>query len=264
MTETIARALDTSATENKFFTDTFYSKNSKPNVDNRLMTLEDRLVQLNEELSRILREFKKNGQEVASLKKQSSQNEKQIQQLKTDENCTLVELSTSREHIDRLSNKLKLAERELQELRKDKFNSKTDEDYSNGEAADQIDTLKRENRNFRQNCDHLNATIKELEDERDKIEEKYRDACKDIAEIQQKLGRLETQQCVDCENLKTRLKNTQDDLNKVKELYIQLGDDKRKQKDNSKRDNFQNSLENDRNNFDGQNESGKWKNIIRN
>lgn len=122
-------------------------------------------------------------QEITMLKEQLAKQTTEIDRIRADENRALIEISTSREKMERLENKLKMAEFELDDLRSaaDRANP-TDTTRRQStmtrfmELEQKLHLLQKENENFRQSCDRLHATIKELEDERDRIDEKYRDA----------------------------------------------------------------------------------------
>lgn len=195
------------------------------------MLVGDRLTRLKQEFNRCVADLKSKRAEITALKEQIILKNRQIEQLKTDENRALVECSMSKENAERLSNRLKSVEWELVELKKvsSNINSTADGNGTFGNAdehAKLITKLEEENANFRKNFDHLNETIKELEDERDKIEEKYRESCQDIAELQRKLTQLESSpECERCEQFKFEALTAKQEYKQLKELYLKLNEE---------------------------------------
>lgn len=165
-----------------------------------LVVVEDRLIRLKQEFNRCMTDQKTKRQEIVMLKEQLAKQTAEIDRLRTDENRALIEVNTSREKIERLENKLKMAELELNDLRESAGADAADADNTSrrqsamtrfAELEKQLHLLQKENENFRQNCDHFNATIKELEDERDRIDEKYRGAIDDREALQTKFDAIE-------------------------------------------------------------------------
>lgn len=192
----------------------------------------DRLKRLKQEFNRCVADLKAKRHEIVLLNEQIKTKNQQIEQIKADENRVLIENSLNKEKLDRLTNRLQSLEWELKESKRNnefhaKFNTIQDENHKNiDELFNQNKKLETENENFRKNCDHLNETIKELEDERDKIEEKYRAACLDISELQRKLTDLASNSCLSCEKEKSLAESAQQECNRIKELYIRLHDEK--------------------------------------
>lgn len=193
------------------------------------MMVGDRLTRLKQEFNRCVNDLKEKRAEITALKEQIIAKNRQIEQLKTDENRALIESTMAKENAERLTHRLKVVESELTESKKRAPSSTTtgvtDEDP---EAIDEqsklITKLEEENANFRKNFDHLNETIKELEDERDRIEEKYRESCQDIAELQHKLTTLETTGlgCAQCETARFEALTAKQEYKQLKELYLKL------------------------------------------
>lgn len=165
-----------------------------------LIVVEDRLIRLKQEFNRCMTDQKTKRQEIVLLKDQLAKQTAEIDRLRSDENRALIEINTSREKIERLENKLKMAELEIDELRTSATTDATDADSTSrrqsmmtrfAELERQLHLLQKENDNFRQNCDHLHATIKELEDERDRIDETYRTAIVDRDSLQTKFDAIE-------------------------------------------------------------------------
>lgn len=189
-------------------------------------TVEDRITRLKEEFNRCVADQKLKRQEILALKAELDAKNKQINQLKADENHALIELTTTKENAERMAIRLKNAERELEES-----NTKTQTNYEQNtkdenELMNRLHELQRENENFRSSCNHLNETIRGLEDERDSIEEKYREACKEMAELQQEITKLKSSPCLECEKEKFLAKDAQQECTRLKELYMRVNDDK--------------------------------------
>lgn len=167
-----------------------------------LIFVEDRLIRLKQEFNRCMTDQRTKRQEIVLLKEQFAKQTMEIERLRTDENRALIEISTSREKIERLENKLKMAELELDDLRAltaTNAVAAVDESTSRRQSAlarfaeleRQLHLLQKENDNFRNNCDHLHATIKELEDERDRIDENYLAAIGERDALQSKFVAIE-------------------------------------------------------------------------
>lgn len=165
-----------------------------------LIIVEERLIRLKQEFNRCMTDQKTKRQEIAVLTERLATQSAEIDRLRADENRALIEMNTSREQIERLTNKLKVAEAELDELRASVDTNTPDADNGSRrqstmtrftELEQQLHLLQKENENFRQNCDHLHVTIKELEDERDRIDEQYRAVVGDRDGLQVKLDALE-------------------------------------------------------------------------
>lgn len=165
-----------------------------------LVIVEDRLIRLKQEFNRCMTDQKTKRQEIALLKEQLAIQTAEIDRLRTDENRALIEINTNREKLERLENKLKMAELELDDFRAAAVTDAADADQTSrrqsamtrfAELERQLHLLQKENENFRQNCDHLHATIKELEDERDRIDEKYRAAVDERDLLQAKFDAIE-------------------------------------------------------------------------
>lgn len=165
-----------------------------------LVIVEDRLIRLKQEFNRCMTDQKTKRQEIVLLKEQLAIQTAEIDRLRTDENRALIEINTNREKLERLENKLKMAELELNDFRAAAVTDAADADQTSrrqsamtrfAELERQLHLLQKENENFRQNCDHLHATIKELEDERDRIDEKYRAAVDERDLLQAKFDAIE-------------------------------------------------------------------------
>lgn len=187
----------------------------------------DRITRLKLEFNRCVNDQKAKRQEILALKEELSEKKREIERIKADENRVLVELNINKEENERLKIRLKNSERELDEY-KSKPASPSQENARKGESEllNRVHKLERENENFRSNCDHLNETIRALEDERDRIEEKYREACKDIAELQQKISRIESNSCLECEKEKFLADDAKQECIRIKELYVRVSDEK--------------------------------------
>lgn len=193
------------------------------------LLVEDRLTRLKQEFNRCVADQRAKRMEILALKEELSAKNQQINQLKADENHALIELTMSKENAERLAIRLKNMERELEECKRsnpenqDITPNTSDE---NIELTNRLHKLEQDNENFRTNCNHLNETIRALEDERDNIEQKYREACKDIAELQQKLSQQESNPCLECEKEKFLTKDSQQECTRLKELYIKISEEK--------------------------------------
>lgn len=185
------------------------------------MIVGDRLIRLKQELNRCVAELKENRREITTLKEQIIAKNRQIEQLKTDENRALVDCTVSKESAERLSNRLKTVEWEFEEFKKHSPNIGLTAESD--EQSKVLTKLEEENANFRKNFDLLTTTIKELEDERDRIEEKYRESCQDTAELQRKLTQLESNpECTRCESARFELLTVKQEYKQLKELYLKL------------------------------------------
>lgn len=165
-----------------------------------LVVIEDRLIRFKQEYNRCMTDQRTKHQEIAMLKEQLDKQMTEIDRMRVDENRALIEVNTSREKIERLENKLKIAETELDKLRAASTTDGVDPhnapQYQSSmarlaELERQLHLQQKENEDFRQNCDHLRATIKELEDERDRISEKCRIATAAQDALQSKCGEME-------------------------------------------------------------------------
>lgn len=178
----------------------FNTKTAAASTNTPLVVIEDRLTRFKQEFNRRMSDQRAKQQEIAMLKEQLDRQMIEIDRMRSDENRALIEVNTSREKIERLENKLKIAETELNDLRAatttDGADPHNTPQYQSsltrfGELERQLLLLQKENENFRQNCDHLRATIKELEDERDRISEKCRIATAAQDALQSKCGTIE-------------------------------------------------------------------------
>lgn len=190
------------------------------------MLAQERLMIQKMEFNRCMADLKAKQKENQALKDELITKNLQIERLKSDENQALIEITLSKENAERLANRLKNTERELDECQA-KLTPCNDVHPNKGEPLHRLHQLEQENKNFRSNLNHLNETIRALEDERDNIEEKYRDACKDIAELQQKLTKIQTSTaCLECEKEKFLAKDARQECTRLKEMYIQINDEK--------------------------------------
>lgn len=194
------------------------------------MLVEDQLNRMKQEFNRCVADQKMKRQEISTLKEQLAQKDREIESLKADENRALIESNIAKEKADRLANRLKSLERDYEQLKEMHPESNRNQNLISNRQIDelrnQIQKLEKENDNFRTNCDHLNQTIKELEDERDRIEEKYRDACLDIAELQGKLTLFESEPCSNCKKEKYLAEDAQREYAKMKEKYLRVAEEK--------------------------------------
>lgn len=194
------------------------------------MLAQERLMIQKMEFNRCVAELKSKRKEIQALKEELTAKNLQIERFKGDENQALIELTMSKENAERLTIRLKNLERELEECRTNisprTYNDERPMKDDNNEQLNRLHQLELENKNFRSNCNHLNETIRALEDERDSIEEKYREACKDIAELQQKLSKMQPNTCLDCEKEKFLAKDAKQECTRLKEMYIQINDEK--------------------------------------
>lgn len=196
-------------------------------VSSTPLLFEDRISRLKQEFNRCVADQKLKRQEILSLKEEIAAKNKQIDQLKVDENQGLIELTMCKENAERLEIKLKNMERELEDCKNQKIsNDQEQTKKGTDDLINRLHKLEQENENFRSSCNHLNETIRALESERDSIEEKYRDACKDIAELQQKLTQQESNPCLECEKEKFITKDAQQECTRLKEMYIRINDEK--------------------------------------
>lgn len=192
------------------------------------MMVGDRLTRLKQEFNRCVADLKEKRAEITALTEQIIAKNRQIEQLKTDENRALIESTMAKENAERLSNRLKVVECELIESRRGAPIANASGITGDPAAVDDqtklITKLEEENANFRKNFDHLNETIKELEDERDRIEEKYRESCQDIAELQGRLTALEATGlvCAQCETARFEVLTARQEYKQLKELYLKL------------------------------------------
>lgn len=188
--------------------------------------VEDRITRLKQEFNRCVADQKEKRQEILALKEELAAKNKEIGRLKADENHALIEQNTSKEHAERLVVRLKNMEIELEEFKNKTHSGKQEQIKTENELMERIHTLEQENQNFRSNLDHLNETICALESERDSVEEKYRDACKDLADLQQKFSKLKSQPCLECEKEKFLINDTKKECARLKKLYVQITDEK--------------------------------------
>lgn len=199
-------------------------------VSSTPLLVEDRLTRLKQEFNRCVADQRAKRMEITALKEELNAKNEQIDRLKADENHALIELTMSKENAERLAIRLKNMEREMEEFKKNtnSENGMTAPAISDDDAnlVNRLRSLEQENDNFRLSCNHLNETIRGLEDERDSIEHKYRDACKDIAELQHKLSNLESSSCLECEKQKFLTKDAQQECTRLKELYIKIDAEK--------------------------------------
>lgn len=192
------------------------------------MLAQERLMIQKIEFNRCMADLKAKQKENQALKDELIAKNLQIERLKGDENQALIEITMSKENADRLAIRLKNLERELEEYQT-KPKPCADEPPMNddNEQLNRLRQLEQENKNFRSNLNHLNETIRALEDERDNIEEKYRDACKDIAELQQKFSKIQSGgACLECEKEKFLAKDAKQECTRLKEMYIQINDER--------------------------------------
>lgn len=196
-------------------------------VSSTPLQVEDRITRLKQEFNRCVIDQKAKRKEILALKEELLAKDREIEKLKADENHALIELNTSKENTERLCARLKNMERELEDF-KNKTNSSHREQSTKeeNELLNRIQQLEHENENFRTNCNHLNETIRTLEDERDSIEEKYREVCKEMAELQQKFSQLESSPCLECEKEKFLTKDAREECTRLKELYLRITDEK--------------------------------------
>lgn len=191
--------------------------------------IEDQLNRMKQEFNRCVADQKLKRQEIIALKEKLAEKDREIDALKADENRALIEITINKEKADRLANRLKSIERELDQVKENTAPNAHEQSTPSKhveELHDKLHRLEKENDNFRINCDHLNETIKELEDERDKIEEKYREACLDIAQLQGKLTMIESQPCLNCEKEKFLAKDSHQECIRLKELYLNVHEEK--------------------------------------
>lgn len=195
------------------------------------MIVEERLALLKQEFNRCVADLKSKRNEIDKLKTELAAKNQQIGQLRADENQQLIELTMSRENAERLAIRLKNMERELEEYKnktlqcnQQTMTMTTTKDEN--ELATKLQQLELDYKNCRANCDHLNETIRMLEDERDNADEKYREACKDIAELQQKLSQQQANGCMECEKEKFLASEAKQEVIRLKELYIKINDEK--------------------------------------
>ncbi|XP_031635951.1 putative leucine-rich repeat-containing protein DDB_G0290503 [Contarinia nasturtii] len=187
----------------------------------------DRITRLKLEFNRCVTDQKAKRQEILALKEELMEKNREIDRIKADENRVLIELNINKEENERFRIRLKNTERELDEY-KNKMMSGSQENTPKDESEllNRLHKLERDNENFRSNCNHLNETIRALEDERDHTEEKYREACKDIAELQQKISRFESNSCLECEKQKFLANEAKQECLRIKELYVRISDEK--------------------------------------
>lgn len=196
-------------------------------VSSTPLQVEDRLTRLKQEFNRCVVDQKAKRQEILTLKEELTAKKREIDRLKQDENHALIELNTSKENSERLTIRLKNMERELED-----YKNKTDSSYQEqtkaekNELMSRIQKLEQENENFRKNCNHLNETIRMLEDERDKTEEKYGEVCEEMAKVQQKFSQMESSPCFECEKEAFLTKEYREECSRLKDLYIRINDEK--------------------------------------
>lgn len=193
------------------------------------LVVEDRLLRLKQEFNRCLADQREKRQEIIRLKEQISLQVEEIKGLKLEENRALIEINTCKENEERLANKLKMTEMELEKLRRsNKSHSKDESKTIEIECLEEkLNQLQKENESFRQNCDHLHETVKDLEDERDRIDEKYRKICSENEKLLEKLdSSMAGDRCLDYEKDKFLLKDAQQECIRLKNMYIQVSNDK--------------------------------------
>lgn len=193
------------------------------------MLVQERLMIQKIEFNRCMADLKSKQKEIQALKDELIAKNLQIERLKSDENQALIELTMTKENAERLAIRLKNLERELEECQKNNItpcNEDPPTKDNNNELLSRLNQLEQDNKNFRSNCNHLNETIRALEDERDSIEEKYREACKDIAELQQKLSHIQPNACLDCEKEKFLAIDAKQECKRLKSMYMQINDEK--------------------------------------
>lgn len=203
-------------------------------VSSTPMVVEERLTMLKAEFKRVVADQKAKRKEILALKDELAARNQQIDRLKGDENQALIELTMSKENAERLAIRLRNLERELEDCK-----NKVTIDYidqspkEDSELLNKVRQLEEENYNFRSNCNHLNETIRALEDERDSIDEKYRELCKEMAELQQKVSKEmnDLQQkigdtCMDCEKEKFLTNEARQECTRLKDLYMKINEEK--------------------------------------
>lgn len=198
-------------------------------VSSTPLVVEDRLLRLKQEFNRCLADQREKRQEIIRLKEQISSQAEEIRGLKLEENRALVEVNTSKENAERLMNRLKMTEMELTRLRESNRGSADGHTKSMEmeRIEQQLNQLQKENESFRQNCDHLNEIIRELEDERDKIDEKYHNVCCENEKLLKKVQSTQVcEQCLNYEKDKFLLKDAREECLRLKNLYIQVASDK--------------------------------------
>lgn len=218
-------------------------------VSSTPMVVEDRLNMLKTEFNRVVKDQRAKRQEILALKDELSAKNQQIEQLKAhniqalqeelsaktqqidrlkaDENQALIELTMSKETAERLAIRLKNLERELEDWKsKYSTNNEIQTVKEDSELLHKLRELEQENQNFRLNCNHLNETIRALEDERDSIEEKYRELCKEMAELQQQSSKDEQKSSLECEKEKFLTKDAREECTRLKDLYMRVNDEK--------------------------------------
>lgn len=218
-------------------------------VSSTPMVVEDRLNMLKTEFNRVVKDQRAKRQEILALKDELSAKNQQIEQLKAlniqalqeelsaktqqidrlkaDENQALIELTMSKETAERLAIRLKNLERELEDW-KSKYSPNNENQIvkEDSELLHKLRELEQENQNFRLNCNHLNETIRALEDERDSIEEKYRELCKEMAELQQQSSKDEQKSSLECEKERFLTKDAREECTRLKDLYMRVNDEK--------------------------------------
>lgn len=218
-------------------------------VSSTPMVVEDRLNMLKTEFNRVVKDQRAKRQEILALKDELAAKNQQIEQqkvnniqalqeelsaktqqidrLKADENQALIELTMSKETAERLAIRLKNLERELEDW-KSKYSPNNENQIvkEDSELLHKLRELEQENQNFRLNCNHLNETIRALEDERDSIEEKYRELCKEMAELQQQSSKDEQKSSLECEKEKFLTKDAREECTRLKDLYMRVNDEK--------------------------------------
>lgn len=191
------------------------------------MLAQERLMIQKMEFNRCLADLKSKQKENQTLKEELTAKSLQIERLKADENQALIELTMSKENAERLAIRLQNLERGLEGNQRNTASCNDKQPIkSDNELLNKLHQLESENKNFRSNCNHLNETIRALEDERDSIEEKYREACNDIAELQQKLSKNQPNACLECEKEKFLATDAKQECTRLKEMYIQINDEK--------------------------------------
>lgn len=197
------------------------------------IVVEDQLMRLKQEFNRCLADQREKRTEILQLKESLAVKNDEIQRLKIDENHALVEMNTSKEQAERLANKLKVAETELESLkRKSRMSSITNGssvDESVRKLEEEMDGLQQKYSDAMCECDKLHDMLKVVQDEKERVDEKYREIFEKNQELTEMIEKdKEGAKCDDIEAEKGKflLKDSQQECYRLKNLYISLSSEK--------------------------------------
>lgn len=155
----------------------FGSNNSSP-----IITPDDRLKRLKDELFKSINNIKIKREEIKILEKQLGERNQEIKQLKNDENKALVELSHFKEESTRLQSKVRSLEMELERIRHQISNNSG----KSGQERYEEKVLELEEKN-----EEMQTTLEHIQTEFEQLNMKYNVILDEESEKSQKIQDLE-------------------------------------------------------------------------